>query len=235
MRELVGIISTFSLISFIGCGKEIPIVNQSDQYSVCNSILISCSDSPVGPYCLFGYKWGADQDFNDIGVNATGPQTSGGTITFSFQEKSGSINTHRQVGVPAESWAEILDCAKGKIRIAIQDWEEVADITFEELPENSESDIQFYVAAIMQSAVGFPNYSEDPCNTLSGDVIFDANSKEKSCEAFYISALHEIGHVLGLGHVSAQNVMEPGSSKFSLQGLQEGDILGVQQIYGEKK
>ena len=164
-----------------------------------------------------------------------GPETPGGTITWSFQEKNGTINTHRQVNVPSESWSEILGCAQGRIRNAIADWEAVADLTFEELPVNSDSDVKFYVAAIVQSGVAFPNYRESPCNMLSGDVIFDANSRERSCQGFYINALHEIGHVLGLGHINTQNVMVPDGSKFSLPGLQAGDIAGIQEIYGAKE
>ncbi|GAA5024967.1 hypothetical protein GCM10011506_09020 [Marivirga lumbricoides] len=215
------------------CSKEISIINESDAFAICNANLSSCAQSPQAAYCLFGYKWGADQNFDQSGINAVGPQTSGGTITFSFQEKNGTINTHRQINVPSESWKEILSCAQKEIRKAILEWQEVADITFQELPQNSNSDIQFYTAAIFQSAVAFPNFTDTSCKTLSGDVIFNANSKEKSCNAFYINALHEIGHVLGLGHVNSSNIMAPDESKFDLPGLQKGDISGIQQIYGK--
>lgn len=233
-RELIGIFFTFFLILFNGCSKDIPIVNESDRYSECDSKLVSCAGNQIGDYCLFGYKWGDDQDFDKVGFEAEGPQTSGGIITFSFQERNGTINTHRQINVPSESWGEILGCAQSEIRTAIRDWQEVADFTFQELPENSDSHIKFYVAAILQSAVGYPNFIENPCIILSGDVIFDANSKEKSCKGYYINALHEIGHVLGLGHVNSQSIMATGQSKFSLNGLQASDIKGVQQVYGEK-
>lgn len=227
--------SLFFMLSLCGCSEEeIPVINESEKYSECNSKLIACSGSQIGEYCLFGYKWGEDQNFDETGIEVVGPQASGGTLTFSFQEKNGTINTHRQINVPSESWDEILDCAQSRIKSAVKAWEEVADINFEELPENSDSDIKFYVAAIFQSAVAFPNYSENPCNILSGDVIFDVNSREKSCQGFYINALHEIGHVLGLGHVSSENIMVAGESKFDMEGLQSGDIAGAQQIYGEK-
>ena len=227
-------LSALFLLLLNGCSEDIPIINESDAYSVCNSRLDACAGSRVGGYCLFGYKWGENQDFDETGIEATGPQTPGGTITFSFQGTGHLINTHRQTNVPSESWDEILDCAQERIRQAVGEWEMVTNITFEELPANSESDIQFYVAAIFQSAVAFPNYLEEPCNILKGDVIFDANSREKSCSGFYINALHEIGHVLGLGHVNSENIMVPDGSKFSMNGLQSGDIAGIQQIYGEK-
>ena len=227
-------LSALLLLLLNGCSKDIPIINESNTYAVCNSRLAACTGSQVGEYCLFGYKWGENQDFDETGVEATGPQTPGGTITFSFQGKGHLINTHRQINVPSESWGEILDCAQERIRQAVDEWETVTNVSFEELPANSDSDIQFYVAAIFQSAVAFPNYQEEPCTILKGDVIFDANSKEKSCNGFYINALHEIGHVLGLGHVNSENIMVPDGSKFSMDGLQSGDIAGIQQIYGEK-
>ncbi|MTI23281.1 matrixin family metalloprotease [Fulvivirga sp. RKSG066] len=224
----------FLLLLLYGCSKDIPIVNESDEYAVCNSRLSVCNGNQIGEYCLFGYKWGENQDFDEAGIEARGPQTKGGTITYSFQGTGHLINTHRQINVPSQSWNEILDCAQDRIRQAVSEWEKVADINFEELPANSDTDIQFYVAAILQSAVGFPNYQEDPCTILSGDVVFDANSKEKSCHGFYINALHEIGHVLGLGHVNSKNVMVTGESKFSFKGLQSGDIEGIIQLYGPR-
>jgi predicted Zn-dependent protease len=44
--------------------------------------------------------------------------------------------------------------------------------------------------------------------------------------------LHEIGHALGLGHVSTDNVMNPGVQH--LTDLMPGDIEGIQSIYGAK-
>lgn len=233
-REIKIYVSIVLLALLIGCVKDIPIINESTTYAECNSRLMACAGSQNGEYCLFGYKWGENQEFDETGIEAIGPQTPGGTITFSFQGPGAIINTHRQINIPSESWGHILDCAQGKIRQAVGDWEAVANINFEELPENSESDIQFYVAAIFQSAVAYPNFQEEPCTILSGDVIFDVNSKEKSCDGFYINALHEIGHVLGLGHVDSENIMVPNGAKFSLPGLQDGDIAGVQQIYGAR-
>jgi len=235
VMKSINILSVLSILLLGGCNDdEIPTINESTKYSECDSRLVSCAGSKVGEYCLFGFKWGVDQNFDETGISAEGPQTFGGIITYSFQEKNGTINTHRQINVQSESWGEILDCAQSEIREAVKEWENVANLSFQELPENSDSDIQFYVAAILQSAVGYPNYSESPCDILSGDIVFDANSSEKSCSAFHINALHEIGHALGLGHVSSQNIMETGVSKFSLNGLQSGDIAGAQQIYGEK-
>lgn len=103
MRELIGMISGFILILFNGCSeKEIPVVNESNMYSECDSKLISCAGDQVGEYCIFGYKWVEDQNFDEVGVESLEPRTAGETITFSFQKKNGTVNTHRQVNVPSK-------------------------------------------------------------------------------------------------------------------------------------
>ncbi len=45
------------------------------------------------------------------------------------------------------------------------------------------------------------------------------------------NTIHEIGHALGLGHSSGENLM--GSINTNLEGLMTGDIKGIQAIYGE--
>ncbi|MEM6299208.1 MAG: matrixin family metalloprotease, partial [Bacteroidota bacterium] len=107
-------------------------------------------------------------------------------------------------------------------------------IEFEELPENSESDIKFYVADIIQSGIGYPNYTDFLCGELAGNVLIQSNLSINECEAFYLFALHETGHTLGLGHVTTSNIMSPNFFELDLQGLQRGDISGIKAIYGEK-
>lgn len=223
-----------ALLVMAGCNKQLPIINESDTYAICNDLLVACSGHQPGTYCLFGYKWGPEASGIVPGLESTGPQVAGGTLTYSFQEKNGTLSTHRQVDIPSESWDEILDCAQENIREAFTEWSSVTNVSFQELSINSEADIKIYVAATVQSAVAFPNYEEAPCDALSGVMVFDANSREKSCSAFYINALHEIGHVLGLGHVNTGQVMASDRSKFSYRGLQPGDIAGARQLYGEK-
>ena len=145
----------------ISCAKEqenenpSPI-NLSDDYSFCNSQLTACV-SGNGNYCLFGFKWGQDSLFPQSGYDSQGPASGGGIITYSFQEENGLINTHRQINLPSNSFNDILSCAKIEIRNALDSWAEVADIEFEELSENSLSDIRFYTADIIQSGIGYPN------------------------------------------------------------------------------
>lgn len=201
-------------------------------YRVCNESLSSCINGS-GNYCLFGYKWGEDNYFTPKGFNADGPKSGGGIVTFSFQESNGMINTHSQANIQSESFNVLLECAKPKIRQALDEWSATANIAFEELEENSSSDIRFYVATIRQGGIGYPNYSQSPCDQIAGNVVINPASDYNTCDSFHKYVLHEIGHTLGLGHVYTSNIMNPDTFT-SLDGLQQGDVLGMIEIYGEK-
>ena len=221
-----------TLMAACGAEEKNPApLGHSDNYSFCNSQLSECINGN-GDYCLFGFKWGEDGTFQQSGFNAQGPKSSGGIVTYSFQEENGRINTHRQVNLPSLSFNEILSCAKAEIRSALNSWSDIADIEFEELPENSESNIRFYVADIIQSGIGYPNYSDGLCSDLAGNLVIQADLRINDCDLFYIFVLHEIGHVLGLGHVDTPNIMNPDFSDFGFQKLQRGDTLGIIELYG---
>lgn len=208
-------------------------LNESDQYAICNSALPNCANG-IGNYCLFGYKWGPDTAFLETGINAIGPKVTGGTISYSFQEENGLINTHKQINLTSRSFDHILSCAKDEIRNALNSWAAIADIKFEELPENSPGDIRFFIADIIQSGIGYPNYPDAPCTAIKGTMIIQTSLSIQDCADFYTFALHEIGHVLGLGHVSTENIMHADYDEFDFDSLQAGDKQGIIEIYGEK-
>lgn len=221
----------FLLLLLTSC-RESPTLEPnyfSTKFSVCNESLSICN-SATGDYCLFGMKWGEGNNFATTGVNVLGPKIPGGTVTYSLHEKAETVSNHRQVDVPTQSFAELPSCAKGDITQAFRDWSRMANIQFEELPEDSESDIKIFVAEVSTRGNGFPNFSSPPCQVLAGHVILSP-AYTSDCEVFYAYVLHEIGHVLGLGHSSANNIM--GSISGNLDGLKAGDIAGIRQIYGE--
>jgi len=113
----------------------------------------------------------------------------------------------------------------------LKEWEKYADLNFEEVEDNLDSDIVFIAANGVVAALGNPNYQSLDCQGLSGRVFFSGS--EIPCELIYSLCLHEIGHVLGLGHVSFPTIMGTGSS-LGIDSLQAGDIAGIQAIYGEK-
>ena len=97
----------------------------------------------------------------------------------------------------------------------------------------SDSNIKLYVADINTGGLGIPNINIFGCDDIAGHVIFSSNFTE-DCDVFYLYALHEIGHALGLGHCSSRTIMGSAVRTSAFTGLQPGDIEGIKQIYGEK-
>ncbi|MEO1051865.1 MAG: matrixin family metalloprotease [Bacteroidota bacterium] len=224
--------------SLLGCNRDddnndSPILNESDRFEVCNRIMMDCRNVNTG-FCLNGFKWGINNPLLDAGPNVDGPKESGGVVTYSFQEENGVVNTHAQINLPSRSFDNLPSCAKAEIRNALNAWAEEANIAFEELPENSDSDIRFFVADIRQSGVGFPNFPDTPCDVMGGDLVIQTNIWTSDCDLLYNFFLHEIGHVLGLGHVGSSNIMNADFDVVEgLDGLQAGDIEGIVELYGE--
>jgi len=179
---------------------------------------------------LFGFKWGDGNDFSSTGNDVTGPQLAGGIVSYSFQETPTVVSNHRQIDVPTLSIDALPACAKEIIRESFIDWANAANIQFEELSDDADSDIKIFVAPVTTCGNGFPNYPTSPCSEIAGHLILSPNFTT-SCDIFRPYVLHELGHVLGLGHSSGDNVM--GSISMNRDGIQEGDIAGIRQIYGE--
>lgn len=210
-------------------GEERIYGETSAQFSSCNSMLSACNQGS-GNYCLFGYKWGENNQFSPVGFDVEGPQEAVGEVTYSFQNRSDLLNTHRQADVRVRPFDSLLDCARDQIRKAMDDWSDVAGIELVEVAEDSDSDIRIFAADIVQSGIGYPNFGTGTCNSFSGNVVIKPNSRFDDCELFYNFVLHEVGHALGLGHVDSENIMNPNELE---NGLQSGDIEGIQALYGE--
>ena len=113
------------------------------------------------------------------------------------------------------------------------EWESLAAISFVEKSSAEESDITVMMAYIQAGGIGYPAFPDRPCSDLAGYIILNS-ANYPSCTNFYRTGiLHEIGHVLGLGHVKGSVVMDPAAFK-NFSHLQSGDIKGIQTIYGTK-
>ena len=211
-------IKYISLILLLVCcsEKQEDISFSSSKFEDCNELLYNCNNAR-GDYCLFGFKWGMGNNFLNVGVNVEGPKIKGGIVSFSFQESPNRVSNHSEVDVPTLSFDQLPACgAKENIRRAFRDWSRVANIQFDELPEDSESDIKIFVAKVLTRGNGFPNFTSSLCQQLEGYVILSPDYTS-DCQIFYAYVLHEIGHSLGLGHSSEDNLM--GSIKTNLDGL----------------
>lgn len=108
-------------------------------------------------------------------------------------------------------------------------WQAIANITFVEKPGPDKTDVTIIKSDISQSGIGYPAYVGEPCSEIAGFLVLGSNYSYYNYK--FSLALHEIGHVLGLGHVTSENVMNPNRT---FQQLQPGDIAGIQSIYGLK-
>jgi hypothetical protein len=151
-------------------------------------------------------------------------------LTYSFLDSGYSFNTHSQDNVISLSFDKVTNCTRQSIRNAFLEWESVAPVTFIEIMDNDKANIKILIADISQGGLGYPPYSTEPCKELAGLLIIRP-ILNSTCDSYYYLALHEIGHILGLGHVLSNNVMNP--NKY-YKTLQNGDIQGVQAIYGKK-
>lgn len=206
------------VILISACGQE-----SKRAMSACNDMLNACSGNANAPYCTFGFKFGDQNPFSPAGASVPGPHQKAMEISFKFQPAGFTFNTHSQDGIVSE---EFTEADKEGIRLRFAMWQAVANISFTEKSVSEKTDITILLATIEQGGIGYPAFVADPCKQIAGYLILNTKNGNKPK-----LSLHEIGHVLGLGHVLSNNVMNPNQS---YDDLQSGDITGIQSIYGVK-
>jgi hypothetical protein len=224
----------FSLILFlfsISCHNEetgaLPI------FFSCSNLLSSCNNVIDAPYCTFGYKLGDSNPYSPSGPGISGPGTKANSISYKFLEAGVMFKSiHQNQGISMS----LSESDKSEIRAAVLQWSAVADINFNEKASDETTDITILSAFIPTSGkegeatcgLGHPSFNNQPCLQLAGLLIINPK-----CNQIVPISLHEMGHVLGLGHVASENVMNPDRLGF-FPSLQSGDIMGIQSIYGKK-
>jgi hypothetical protein len=212
------------LLIIASCKKE-----NINRFSPCNEITYSsCDGSSHAAYCLFGIQWDSTNS-KQIQLSDSMVQTE---LTYSFLESGLTFNTHSEENVMSLSFDNVINCSKQSIRDAFSEWESVAPLKFIEDTNNVRANIRIVIANISQGGLGYPPYSNETCKELAGLLVIRpiANS---TCDSYYYLALHEAGHILGLGHVLSNNVMNP-DKYYYYKKLQPGDIQGIQTIYGKR-
>ncbi|NCA77253.1 MAG: matrixin family metalloprotease [Alphaproteobacteria bacterium] len=200
------------------CRKE-----EHDSFSVCNDLIFSgCDGSTQAAYCLFGLRWDK--------TNSGQIQTSDSlTLSYSFLDSGYMFNTHSQENVTSLSFDQVIPCSKESVRKALLEWASVAPLKFAETTNNEKADIRIAIADISQGGLGYPPFTNEPCKELAGLCVIRPIANA-TCDSYYCLALHEIGHILGLGHILSNNVMNPNKC---YKTLQQGDIQGIQALYGK--
>lgn len=121
---------------------------------------------------------------------------------------------------------------------AFDAWESVASVDFQLVSSTSTSDVDV-VSGSLGGAAGTASITFDGnaglSEIFSGTVTFNTDLTwspygQFGGVDFYAVALHEIGHILGLGHVDdPTEIMNP---VIHADSLGSGDIAGVQFLYG---
>lgn len=123
------------------------------------------------------------------------------------------------------------------IEESLAEWAKYGNIQFQQVPDGggsagseADGDIRIFFGDLPGRTLGlgaFPN----PSDLFGGDILLDARgSFNQSKGLFRTLVLHEIGHALGLDHVSGQSIMTP---VLNLRSLQRIDRDAMRQIYGD--
>ena len=161
--------------------------------------------------------------FNAGGSKWSQPGGKGNPVNITYSYKNlldGGLN-----GISAAN-------AKTAIQEAFGVWSEVAPLNFTEVRDSSNVDIR----------IGY-DYIDGQSNTLAfayfpsnGDITFDSGDRWNT-SLFLETAVHEIGHSLGLDHESGTGAIMNPTIKNRFNGLGSGfllqdDINGIRSIYG---
>lgn len=200
------------------------------------------------PYFISGLRneYGQNDTFRYF---ANGKDGDEATLAYSFLTSvpAGTPNYH---GDPANSFALFSDQQKALVRQALDNFEAVANVKFEETSDTA--DIRFGLFTMDGNVAGYANYpqfdfrsgelSHGPSN---GAVWYDTASLTP--DNIYL-AMHEIGHSLGLEHSFEGKLTLPAAeenSDFTVMSYTPGttaatnlqiyDVIALQSIYGPAK
>jgi Ca2+-binding RTX toxin-like protein len=178
------------------------------------------------PFALEGPKWGD----STYGTRAT--------VTWSFADLDLEPTLAQTYSGYPDFTATISGPFRDLVRGAFATWDEIADIDFVEVADSTASNIRLGEHPIdgraspgENSTVGTANYWYSGGVFQTVAIEFDVDAFDTT-QVFFNTALHEIGHGLGLDHSTAPaDVMYPVQNAQNAGGLSVGDMSGARRLY----
>ncbi|MCR9072301.1 MAG: matrixin family metalloprotease [Alphaproteobacteria bacterium] len=135
-------------------------------------------------------------------------------------------NGDGQIVVNVELLYDFTDRQKEIIWSAIDTWERVSNVDFSTHATNNDDTM-----TIDADGLGYPKGYWGIAYSW-GEIVLDVSAIEQLSDEFVSTlVLHEIGHILGLGHTSSYSVMYPGIGVGASEPT-EYDIANLESFYG---
>ena len=188
---------------------------------------LTVPQSDVREFRLVGSKWGESQEKG----------TTAGLVSYSFatQNYNGQLRDFDSFMTDISFQEEIVE--------ALSVWEVEADIRFSQVSDSSNVDIRFGWANIdgSRSILGDTTFpSTGPLNQVI--VAFDRDENwfvggdaPVNLIDFSSTAIHEIGHAIGIDHSETNSSIMRASYSREIFDLQRDDINAVRDIYGQNE
>lgn len=179
----------------------------------------------MADYVLEGFKWGSSV----LG-------TASGEVDWSFA-------TANLTGQFIQFDSFLTGMFQTEIREAFDRWESAANIDFHEVADAAGNDIRLGLSHIdgLNNVVGEEQSSYSGGSEIAANITFDMDEGwqvvngqlvSKSGVSFYVVALHEIGHSLGLDHYNVSPAIMNAVINPAVTDLTQSDIDGARAIYG---
>lgn len=152
--------------------------------------------------------------------------TAGGIVSWSFASISNDAAFY-------DYDASLTGSFQNYVRAAFDAWEQYANIDFVEVGDATNVDIRLGWDAIdgASGVVGECTYSYSNTSFNFAEIAFDSAENWNQIN-FYVVALHEIGHAIGLDHYNGSDAVMNTYVNSAVMDLTQSDIAGIQAIYG---